>query len=266
MHHRYTEAQRQLTFAGVTAAFRLAHQGYSADRVIADPELNDQFIEACTRLGLVGDAGTWNRILLQLRKGGGLIDVPTISRTTLTWEQCDPFLFASEIALQSILDEATAESLDDVLCQPEWAAEFDRKCRQLAPGFTSLQYRWGALKLRKHAKTARTRGGVLRPPGSLGPPESLQTIDLRQLPGTQGVYVLEDADRNSLYVGATHNLKDRLTRQFDKDRQHVWKQWGSDLTVQTLSMPSAESDMLAWQSCFARRCQPRMNFRELASA
>ncbi len=37
----------QLTGIGIVEAFRLTNDGYSADRVVADPELNSRFLEAC---------------------------------------------------------------------------------------------------------------------------------------------------------------------------------------------------------------------------
>ena len=37
---QYAEAQKRLTESGVIEAFRISHDGYSADRVIADPDLN----------------------------------------------------------------------------------------------------------------------------------------------------------------------------------------------------------------------------------
>ena len=45
------------------------YSGYSPDRVVADPELNEQFVSECQRLGLVGNARFWNTLLFRDTKG-----------------------------------------------------------------------------------------------------------------------------------------------------------------------------------------------------
>ncbi|MDP6717823.1 MAG: site-specific DNA-methyltransferase, partial [Pirellulaceae bacterium] len=44
---RYAELQLELTLRGVTDAFQLTHDGFSADRLVADPDLNAEFVDAC---------------------------------------------------------------------------------------------------------------------------------------------------------------------------------------------------------------------------
>ncbi len=92
---------------------------------------------------------------MRLRKAGKLI-VPVQKRTEFSWSDYDEFLFASEIAWSEMKGHGT---LDDILCDPELADKFDEIARSLSPGFSSLQYRWGALTLRKKSKTARVRSG-----------------------------------------------------------------------------------------------------------
>ena len=141
---------------GLVEAFGRSNDGYSLDRLIADPVLNRRFIAECEELGLSGDAKEWNWRLFNYRKAGKLQSVPTSKRTEMSWKDSEPFLFASEIALSSLLASG-GHSLDAILCDPDQAAQFDQLARQFAPGFTSLQYRWAALKLRKEAKFARAR-------------------------------------------------------------------------------------------------------------
>ncbi|HEV3024160.1 MAG TPA: DNA methyltransferase, partial [Pirellulales bacterium] len=133
---------------GVIDAFKQAADGYSADRVIADPMLNAAFIDECSRLGLQGRPRDWNLTLLGLRKAGKLAEVGTTKRTQLSWESMDPFEFASEMALRRVLDLG-GPSLDHILCDPIAASRFDDRARSMAPGFRSLHYRWAALRLRK---------------------------------------------------------------------------------------------------------------------
>ena len=259
--------QRDLTYYGVREAFRRTHEGYSVDRVVIDPDLNLQFQDSCNNLGHAGDLRTWNILLFRLRKRGDLVDFPTTVRTSLSWNDCDAFLFASEIALQQLLDES-AESLDEVLCDPLCAATFDDLAARLAPGYSSLQYRWAALKLRKQAAVARTRGSVLSAPKRLGRPHPLDEIDWQGVPAKPGMYRLSDSQARTYYVGETLNLHNRLTSQFAADTAR--RQW-RELTEGTLRLETrltqtCPGDMLAWQSCLMRRYETSLNYRDLRAS
>ena len=262
---RCTEIQLQLALQGVREAFRLMHAGFSADRVVVDPELNDPFVETCRQLGLVGDARTWNVLLFRLRKAGQLADIETTERTAISWEDCEDYLFASEIALQSMLDAGKAESIDDILCDPSLAKQFDTEAAKFAPGFSSLEYRWAALKLRKQARLARTRGAVLTAPSRLEPLTALDDLDLCTIPDEPGVYMLSESQSKRIYVGEAFNLRARLSKQFGKRQRKAWAKFADTLHVQTFATQTTPSDKLAWQSCFVRKYKPRLNFRELWS-
>jgi DNA modification methylase len=263
---RFDEAQLQLTLHGVVEAFRLTHDGYTADRVVCDPALSEPFAEACGRLGLVGDSRTWNTLLLDLRKAGEIEAVPASRSSTIEWEDCDRYLFASEIALQQMLSTDRAESLDEILCDPTLAAEFDGLAARLAPGFTPFEYRWAALKLRTHAQTARSRGAVLPPPKRMGRKIPLAEFTAVDVPDDSGVYLLSDESQNHFYVGEALQLSKRLAIQFDEERRQIWQQEISpSLTIQAYRTKIQPAEMLSWQSCLIRKYEPRMNFRELAT-
>ena len=268
LHDRQTaQQQRELTCRGVRDAFRQTYGGYSVDRVVIDPELNQEFQQCCNELGLAGDLRTWNILLFRLRKRGELADFPATARTKISWNDCDPFLFASEIALQRLLDDS-AESLDEVLCDPLCAATFDDIAASLAPGYTPLQYRWAALKLRKQAAVARTRGAVLAAPKRLGKAQLLDDINWRRIPEKPGMYRLSDAQSRTYYVGETLNLQDRLKHHFaaGKARRHWRKLTDDGLRLQTRITETSPGNMLAWQSCLMRRYNTALNYRELRAA
>ena len=262
VEQRYDEVQLQLTLQGIVEAFRLTHDGFSADRVVADPELNDAFTEACCRIGIAGCARTWNLLLFRLRKAGKLAHLETTQATSLDWRDCDRYLFASEIALQMMLDEERASSLDEILCDPALASEFDKAAARLAPGHSPFEYRWVALKIRKQAKTARTRAAVLAPPSRLGKRVPIAELDVGTLETGPGVYVLSEASQR-LYVGESLNLSQRVAAQFASDGQQHWADWGERLTLQTFATQTEPADMLAWQSCLASKFKSRLNFCEL---
>src|SRR5271157_4616381 len=194
-----------------------SYRGYSPDRVVADPELNAQFVDHCQRLGLLGNARVWNTLLFGLRKAGKLVDFPTTERTLVSWEECDNYLFASEIAFEAMLRKA-ALSLDEILCDPSLAARFDELAARFAPGYRPFQYRWAALKLRKQAKLARSRGLVLKVPSKLQSPILLDGLSgsglsqIEELSDAPGIYLVTGDGDEALYIGETVSLKKRLLK------------------------------------------------------
>ena len=165
-----TKNKPEVMLCGITEAFERSYDGFSPDRVVADPDLNEKFADECRRLGLAGHPRIWNTLLFRLRKAGKLIEFPTAKRTSYPWIEYDNYLFASEIALEVMLQQGTAGSLDEILCDPALAREFDARAGAFAPGFRPLEYRWAALKLRKQAYFARSRGSRLVAPARLSSP------------------------------------------------------------------------------------------------
>ena len=132
----------------IAEAFIASHQGYSADRVIADPALNEPFLGNCERLSIPGKPADWNRWLLNLRKRGGIEAIDTSRRTRIPFEQIVQYVHASEIAWRLLRDESS-RSLDEILCDPDLVNQFDRIASRIAPGRSAFEYRWAALALRK---------------------------------------------------------------------------------------------------------------------
>ena len=260
---RYNDIQLELTQLGVMEAFKLTHDGYSIDRVVADPDLNASFREACRELSLVGDGRTWNTMLFRLRKAGRLAEIDTSRRTSISWCDHEPYLFASEIALQSIIAAKTAKTIDEILCDPTLAEQFDQHAMQFAPGYSSLEYRWAALGLRKAAKTARTRGSVLSAPVRFDASYEIAAIGSIDLPELPGVYVVAGANAGNLYAGETSNLRDRLHAQFAQTSRDSWEAIDSDMSIRTLTMEPHSVGKLAWQSCLAKKHKTRLNYAEL---
>ena len=242
-------------------AYRRSYDGYSLDRVIADPELNAKFAEGCQSLGLPGEARTWNWALFGLRKAGKFADIPTTQRTEFGWEDCDQFLFASEIAWRRMIDQGY-DSLDTILCDPGLAAEFDSIAQQCCPGFTSLQYRWAALKLRKSAKQVRSRAELLND-ARLSAAVPLKRSDAQRIPDSSGVYVVWGAGKETLYAGEANNLRGRLQQQFNSQTKPFWKEFGGSLTARFFATDCPYSTRLAYQRRLIMAHQPRFNLRDL---
>ena len=263
---QYNQLQLQMTLHGITEAFAATHGGFSADRVVADPDLNSEFTNLCERIGLVGEVRTWNTLLLRMRKAGKLSHIDTWERTTISWDDLDGFLFASEIAWQQMIDAEAATSLDEILCDPRLAAEFDGMAARLAPGFSSLEYRWAALKLRKEANVARGRGQVLSPPSALGKTIALSDLKLDDLPDEPGVYVLTEHDGSELYAGETRNLRGRLAVGIQQAAE--WSRFDEAIQVQACPLDPTPAGNLAWQSCLVSKKfdkRPKLNYAKLRS-
>jgi len=256
------EAQRAMTLTGIMEAFRSSYDGYSVDRVVADPELNQSFADVCTRLGLVGDRRTWNLMLFQLRKSGQLTPFPATKRSSMDFEACDSWAFASEIALQTMLNDELAVSLDEILCDPFLAAEFDQRSQSYAPEVSPLESRLVALHIRKQAHTARTQSKLLTIPKRLGKRVPLDELVQSEHPTTPGVYLVRCGRNRNLYAGETMNLKQRFSTQFASELQPFWDGFDSAISVQFLQLDMPRST-LAWQSCFATQFQPEWNYRDL---
>jgi len=137
----------------------------STDLVLVDPALNSQFIQRCWRLGVAAPAELLNSTLINARKNSLLSGLPPAAKFSIDRPILDQFSFASEFALRLLQEryyfvEQRDISLDKILCSPELAGEFDAIARRIAPGFTSLQYRWAALVLRKAFRSQPAQASV----------------------------------------------------------------------------------------------------------
>ena len=206
-HHAAADDLRR----GIVAAYLEARAGCSVDQLLADPELNDAFLEACRRRGLPGHPVDWNRALVTVRKQGQLPHLNGQKRRSLNFLQMDAYCFASEIAMQLLRVEFD-RTLDELLCNPELAREFDRLAGSFVPGYTPFQYRWAALSIRKKAKVWKERAvkhyaaWLHR---ELPPPVPLSRGEWKTCEGP-GVYLLTSRNRWVLYVGQTFSLCGRI--------------------------------------------------------
>lgn len=241
------------TEKGIIAAYQKTAQGKSTDFLLCDPDLNAAFVDACNKQGLGGGAFVWNRLLLRLRKAGRLPKASQAGRVR-TFESMDAYSFASEIAMQSLGNDYGLK-IDDILCEPKFAAEFDRIASDFAPGFTSFDYRWAALAVRKRAITAKKAAAT----------NCLEWME-RELPRAiplsrglteeferPGVYVVSN-HVHKLYVGETCNLRSRIE---SLQASPVWSKLDpSSITVLTDVGPALQHGV---QSILIARTNPLLN-------
>jgi len=196
---------------GIVAAFRATHDGHSVDRLLADPDLNDVFCKACKKGGVPGNPVLWNRSLMRIRKSGKLPRVTKRDRT-LKFQEMDPYTHGAEIAVHHMAVEAGKAALDEILCDPRLARMFDDVASHYAPGYSSLQYRWAALAIRKRAASskklaAKKYADWLDEQTALPPGQPL-TADFSEF-ALPGVYIVSGPEE-ALYVGETLDIQARI--------------------------------------------------------
>ena len=261
---------------GIVEAFSKANRGFSVDRVVADPLLDEDFQLQCDRMSIPGTYAERNRFLFRIRKSGELkrAGVTTSKRTSFSWEHMDPFLFASEIAWRKVSELYAGASLDEILCDPRLAEQFDLIADAYAGGFSALEYRWAAIKLRKEGSNGRKRAERIKPKG-LGLVKfkdaefkAFKKRQLKDLPLTPGVYAIRMEEQPFLYVGETSNLSTRLELQLAKSARNRWpsdQQDSSKLMIAIRPVPTIADARLARQSQLQKWHRPAWNFNELIS-
>jgi hypothetical protein len=241
-------------------ALEAAGRGYSPDRVVADPEINAAFLAECRRRGLLQTDAELNRLLLNLRKCGELSDYR--SRRTMI-RDLGEYRFAAEMTAR-FLERQHSTSLDNILCDPVLASEFDRLATELCPGPSPFEYRWVALGLRKSRRLQPELLARISPPTKVirWPVTSLQ---VEQVPAEQGLYSFLTSS-TSLYVGESRNLRTRIKTHLDHSDNKGLARWlwehGPEemfLEVQTLEESATVLARRALEKELIRRCQPLFN-------
>lgn len=234
----------------------------SADRIIADPELNATFQLECRKLELVGAAASLNRALLNLRKSGELRGRKTRSQPV---GNDDPYRFAAEMAVRH-MERRDGVTLDEILCDPELAAEFDKTAAAISPGFTSLQYRWAALNLRKARRLVPELLARVAPPKHVSK-HLVTSLKLMDVPDEQGLYLLFVKD-SCLYIGEAENLRNRIRKHLDHSDNKGLARWmwdeGTDqlfLELQVLDATTTQKVRRALEQELIRSRRPVFNVK-----
>jgi hypothetical protein len=224
----------------VREAFLAVRGERSPDVVVADPDLNEQFLRECQGRGLTDSPALLNLTLLNLRKSSDLQGVK--SKRVVVRNQED-FRFASEIAVR-FLERRDQVSLDQILCDPKRAAEFDLIAAGLAPGFSPFQYRWAALNLRKRKRLRpELLGKVIRAESVVA--RRAEQVKPEELPVQPGLYLFIGPS-GVLYVGECQNLRKRLGKHLDHSdnkalARWLWDHGTTDLHVEYHVLPEGVS-------------------------
>ena len=203
----------------IAEAYRHVHDGYSTDRVIVHPKLNEQFLRECRRLGLRDSDYELNHLLQDVRKSQPALLPPATKKPLIT--DYDEFLFASEIAFRHLQRQENV-SLDQVLCDPVMRAKFDEIGMRLVKSADPFKLRMGTLYLRK---THRLRPAMAAmQPVDLFSAGTIKHLKLDSLPEDPGMYVFYE-DVRPMFAGETAHLRHRIRLHLEGSEQLFLPRW-----------------------------------------
>jgi DNA modification methylase len=256
---RATHSVREVVRDAIVDAFYMAHDGYSIDWLLADPELQNAFHTMCHEGGLIGGPADWNRELLRLRKAGRFPKRGQIKKVHVSDVEMDAYSFAAEVAWRLASDKFGRPSLDEIFCDPAKVAYFDRIAKRFALGFEVSQYRWSALRLRKASRElvdeVKKYHFVFASRDFIRF-QAWHRFNPARYAGQPGIYMLRGAAKEPLLIGSALDLGRRLT-------QHVECRAIDDPTAQVAVITGddlpGEEYRAAFKEELVRRYQPRWN-------
>ena len=243
------------TETSVIEAFVDASDGHSTDYLLCDPKLSKRFLSACREHSLPGDARMWNSFLLRIRKSGKLPKSTNPGRR-LSYADMDPYSDASEAAMRLIgIDYGM--TLDEMLCSPQAASEFDQLSGLFSPGYSSFEYRWAALALRKRAGTRRYRTLAADQHEHWSQQRTPNRIAIKKCLAPKydcpGVYAVLHED-SALYVGETRSIRDRVEKLLSTE---AWMNFAPN-AVRVWPLES-EQEQYGLRSFLINRDKPLLN-------
>ncbi len=257
-----TSARRELRHLvrdAIVDSFYSAHNGYSIDWLLATPQLQAAFHDACRDAGLIGSPADWNRELLRLRKTGEFPKRGAIQKVHIADNELDRYSFAAEIAWRISSDKFSGASLDEIFCDPAKVAVFDRTAKRFSRGFEPAQYRWAAMRLRKASRELVDE--VKRFHFVFGKRDfnrfhGWDRFAPCRYDGQPGIYLLRGGAKEPLYVGRTNDLGRRLANHAEcpaisEAIEHISVIAGNELP--------AEDYQAAFKEDLVRRHRPRWN-------
>ncbi len=201
-------------------AFVSTHNGFSADRVLVDPELNAAFLPECRKRGLDYEPRDLNRYLLNARKKSILQGVRTTQETS--FPDLPDYFHPAQVAAR-FLERSDGLSLDRILCDPVLSARFDAHAAELSREPSVLKCRWAALYLRKNRRLRpELIAHIVRPSAmSMGPADQVVIAELSDGPGLYAFHT----QGQTLYVGEASNLRRRLAKHLDHSDNKSLAHW-----------------------------------------
>ncbi len=218
----------------IRKAFLEIRNGYSVDRVIADPTLGRNFLRRCGLLGLELPDYEINKILMGMRKANMLTGLDS-QRFSIKKEVSESIDYASEIAWR-YLNITKGVSLDKIICNPKLAKEFYLLASSMSPGYKQLEYNWVALQVRKARRSSISVNDKLE----FEAPIKVNSIRKKDIPDTCGLYLFL-YDEKPLFLSQADSLLDRMGRHLEISKtglpDWVWPWKNKILDIAFASLP-----------------------------
>ncbi len=252
------------TERAVIEAYKKA--GYPADYILCDKELNEAFISDCLARGIGGSAFIWNRYLLRLRKANKL-PKSTKHPKRISAEELNRYGFASEVAWR-LLEIDYQKTLDDILCSPEFAAEFDRLSREFGPmdiDVKSREFRRAVLTIRKRALKTRQQMSDKKGPAAekfaIWMKKKLNPVSIEDCSSPKlnipGAFVLRHHNAG-IYAYETKNIRQHIIAVLDNPN---WRGLEPDSVVYAPDDDQDFESKYAVKSALVHRQNPLLNCR-----
>ncbi len=253
----------------IVDAFTSVARGKSRDRLFADPKLVREFIRAAKKLGVDAPPPLVNRRLMRLGKIGGRLPKTTEKGRNLTPD--DQNIFAIEYGVVRIAHLHGA-TVDDILCEEPLGNEYKKIVELLAPGYSALIYRLGALYLRKTRNLKKAKRDVF---AGLDPHELEESwVDLGSVNEAKkgnltdigpGILHVDEGSR-SLYIRKTTSVAE-LASTFLRDSlwgamgNHFWHPDPDRIHLRALPMSDLGREPSDWELRLIQSWEPVFNMK-----
>ena len=262
----------------IIEAFKETHDGWSSDEVILQDDLNQKFLQACSKkLAAVGvsnaNPAALNWRLMTLRKAGKL-KVKSTKRASSKKTPPDSvpqsaaeLTALAEIAMRSVQDKSKLSS-DRIMTDPKLRSQFEAVVTKLNPKADLYLTRKAAFKLRK---TRHLQPELITRLADWGREVKTYAIDdLRKsvdaVDAHPGVYIFRD-QTGYLYIGQTENLRKRMAEHLEESHNaslasYLKSETGATVELHSFDPKSRAKEVRvrrAYESELIRSRKPRFN-------
>lgn len=197
--------------AVIRESFLATHEGWSADEVVLNKELNSIFVARCQSQLPDAVPADLNWRLLNMRKAGKLQ-----SRTTRSGQRPSTEHFSvAEMVARSMIDHHKV-TIDRMMTDPVLRTEFDSRTLAIGEKLDPYLVRKAAVGLRKQRRLRPELITRIADWGRSIHEFPLKTVEENPevIPHQPGIYIFRNP-KGYLYIGQSINLNQRLTAHLD---------------------------------------------------
>lgn len=244
----------------VIESFLKVDRSVLPEEMLCDPELNAAFLDECVKRGLTGNPFLCNELLLGLKSAK--LPKSNKPRFPISDNDLDQFGYASEVAWR-LMQIDYNKSLEEILCSPDSATEFDRIAGLYGPvdaTIFSRKFRLAALAIRDRCAAAcamakeKFSSWISGESKLSSAPVSGSLFQL----GFPGVVVLSSGD-SPVLVLETENIQQKIEQFLTNEN---WRRLDLD-QVQYVHEEGDAATRWAMKSAIVQQLNPMLNCRLL---